>query len=209
MSGTLDETKYIKLDQVRLLMLFCQRSWEETNGRILPIRDAFMVELGLSAGLRVHEMVALQCRDLQTSNGMRSIVVRKGKGDKRRVVRISDSLSAQCARFLELKLSLGEPVTPESPVFYSPRSRGALSRRSLQRAFKRVIQKVNLPTYFSIHSLRHSFGTHLCRASGYNLRLVQQQMGHASLKSTEVYLHVEDETLAAAVENHSSLILQG
>ena len=138
---------------------------------------------------------------------MRSVVVRNGKGNKRRVVRISKAFKRQCSRFLKLKQEMGEPTQPEAAVFFSRHyGKKSLTARALQRRFKRVMEKLNFPTHYSIHALRHTYGTQLCRASGYNLRLVQQQMGHSSIKSTQVYLHVEDETLDEAMERHARLL---
>lgn len=187
-------------------MQFCNHTWTELNGNILPARDAFLIELGLATGLRVEEMADLQCQDLQAENGMCSVVVRKGKGDKRRVIKISNQFKQRCIRFAKLKESLGEPTYSGAPIFYSWKTSRALTKRTLQRSFKRVMKQMNFPDYYSIHALRHTYGTQLCRASGQNLKLVQQQMGHTSIKSTEVYLHVEDTTLNEAVENHSRLL---
>lgn len=204
----LDETKYLKLVQVQRIMQHCDRCIAQARNRFLSIRDAFLVELGLATGLRVHEMADLKCEDLQIAGGMHSMVVEHGKEDKRRVVRISERFKWQCRQFLNLKEQHGEPTAPDAPLFYSCRTGRALAIRTLQKSFKRVMKSLSLPEHFSIHALRHTYGTQLCRASGNNLKLVQDQMGHASIRSTEVYLHVEDEVLDRALETHA-LMMQG
>lgn len=199
----LDETKYLNSQEVEKLLKFTSEAWSRRPPRFLEIRDAFMAELGLSTGLRVAELAGLACRDLQISGQERSVVVRCGKGRKRRVVRISPAFRERCLAFMEAKRSAGQPVLPNSPVFLSPVTGLSLTRRALQKAFKRIVGKAGLSRDYSIHALRHTYGTRLCKASGKDLRLVQLQMGHGSIETTKIYLHVEDPQLDRAVRKLS------
>jgi integrase len=74
-----------------------------------------------------------------------------------------------------------------------------ISRRTIQRVFERVARRAGISGH-SFHHLRHTYASHLYRASGYNLRLVQKQLGHSSIKTTQVYADVFDEDLTKAVE---------
>lgn len=199
----LDEKEYLNSERLARMMTTLRRAWKSRNGDFLGLRDAFMTELGLSTGLRVEEMADLSCEDLQISGRERSVVVRKGKGSKRRVVRISERFKERCAVFIEAKGKAGEPTEPAAPVFYSPVTGKALTRRALQKAFKRVAKTAGLGREFSIHCLRHTYGTRLTRVCGKYLPLVQRQMGHDSIETTAVYLHVEDSELDEAVEELS------
>ena len=71
---------------------------------------------------------------------------------------------------------------------------------AIQKVFKRIAKRASLPPRYSIHSLRHSYGTALYKASGYNLRLVQQQLGHSSPNTTAVYAAVVNADLEKALE---------
>jgi integrase/recombinase XerD len=179
------------------------QAWSRSPSNFTEQRDAFLAEFGLSTGLRVAEMADLACQDLQVEGEGRSVVVRCGKGKKRRVVRISGAFRHRCLVFLEAKRAADEPLLPDSPVFRSPATGLALTRRALQKAFKRTARKAGLSPVYSIHALRHTYGTQLCKASGNNLRLVQQQMGHESIETTAIYLHVENEQLEEAVRKLS------
>jgi integrase/recombinase XerC len=70
----------------------------------------------------------------------------------------------------------------------------------LQYDFKRVAKAAGLDSHYSIHCLRHTYATHLLKAGKYNLRLVQEQLGHSSVKVTEVYTKLIDADVSAAVE---------
>lgn len=203
--GFLDQSQYFNEEEIAALMSVALRTWDGED--FVPKRNAFLAELGLSTGLRVAEMADLACADMQVSGRWRSVVVRHGKGNKRRVVRVSERFKERCVLFIEAKGQAGEPVVPESPVFRSPRTGRALTRRALQKIFKRTAKQAGLGETRSIHALRHTYGTQLCKASGNNLRLVQRQMGHNSLETTAIYLHVQDRELDEAVEKLSEQIL--
>ena len=79
-----------------------------------------------------------------------------------------------------------------------------MTRFGIQTVFKKLAKKARLPARYSIHSLRHSYATRLYKASGYNLRLVQKQLGHASISTTTVYSDVMSEDTEAAVNNLDS-----
>ena len=135
---TLDATQYFKSEEARRLMISVLRVWRRDRRDFAKLKDAFLVDVGLSTGLRVAEMAALECRDLQVQGKAHSVVVRKGKGSKRRVVRISQSFRHRCLAFLEMKGKNSEPTDAASPVFRSPVTGLALTRRALQKMFKRM-----------------------------------------------------------------------
>ena len=84
---TLDESKYLELREVRKLRKSCQKLKRQGNpgDSFVPTRNWFMVELGLFTGLRVEEMANLSCGDLFLQNAQSSLIVRCGKGNKKRV----------------------------------------------------------------------------------------------------------------------------
>jgi site-specific recombinase XerD len=199
----LDESKYFKTEEVMKLMEKVGSAWADQAAGFRGKRDTFLIEFGLSTGLRVSEMTDLACGDLQVMGECRSVVVRRGKGKKRRVVRISEPFKERCVAFLETKGQAGEPTGPDAPVFYSSPTGRGITRRGLLKIFKRVVKQAGLGETRPIHALRHTYGTQLCRASGNNLRLVQRQMGHDSIETTAIYLHVESHQMDEAVERLS------
>ena len=185
---TLDERKFLALEQVRTLRRFCEREKQTAlkHGEFLGVRDWFLIELGLNTGLRVQEMTDLKCGDLLVSGVEASLIVRKGKGKRRRPVWIDEAFKKTCRSFLGWKHWYGHSVEDEAPLFTSENG-SPLTKRALQKAFKRIAGSAGLKGHYSIHCLRHTFGTHFLKASSYNLRFVQEQLGHSSVRVTEVY----------------------
>jgi len=189
---TLDKTKYLSRREVRLLRKAVARPSALAAGfrARSRFREWFLVELGLETGLRVCEMTDLHCGDLVLISGAASVRVRNGKGGRSRTVEVSDSFASECRVFLAWKRRHGESAEPEAYLLSGQTGPGRVSTRALQRAFKRVAARAGLPTYYSIHCLRHTYGTLLYEASGCDIRLVQQQLGHSRVSTTEVYAHV-------------------
>jgi len=197
----LDESKFLKLNEVRKLRRYCDKLRKAAlrSGKATPIRDWFMIELGLNAGLRVSEMRDLKCSDLHLQSEQSSLSVRKGKGNKPRNVRISDYFKKECGWYLAWKLKLRHCTSPESYLLTIKKDR-QLTKRALQKAFKRCMAGAGLPEHYSIHCLRHTYGSHLYLASSHNLRLVQEQLGHSSVRVTEVYANLMNSDVKRAIE---------
>jgi len=197
----LDEAKYLNLEELQKLRESCKKMKDLTspNDGLVTVRDWFMIELGLFTGLRVEEMRNLKCGDLLLEEDRSSIIVRKGKGDKKRVVQIGKDFKNTCLAFLRWKRKAGQDVDNDSFLLVS--KKGELTKRALQKAFKRCAKKASLAAHYSIHSLRHTYACFLYKASNHNLKLVQRQLGHSSIKTTEVYANLMDSDVKEAVEN--------
>ena len=197
---TLDENKYLTIDEVKKLRRYCCKKKRQAlkENKITGVRNWFMVELGLNAGLRVKEMANLKCGDILIDKEHSSIIA-LGKRGKKRSVWISSKFKKDCLWFLKWKQKVGQSTKPESYIFTSENG-NQLTRRALQKAFYSTIKKAGLSNH-SIHHLRHTFGSYLYLSSGHNLRLVQEQLGHSSVKVTEVYASVMNTDAKNAVEN--------
>ena len=142
-------------------------------------------------------MANLKIEDLYIKRGQASIYVKNGKGGKDRVVDIGSNLKKQILEFLDYR-------TMNSPYLF-PSERGEkMSRSGIQQVFKKWAKKSGIPSHYSIHSLRHTYATNLYKASGYNLRLVQRQLGHSSPTVTQVYADVMDSDVEEALRNMES-----
>jgi site-specific recombinase XerD len=179
-------------DMTRLLSA-PMAQWEREQAEAPPdrpadrspfLRDAAMLELFYSAGLRVSEACGLTCERVDTSE---RVVRALGKGRKERDVPFGRPALEALERYWE---SVGHPRAAGVPVFLSRRDGlDPMSPRDVQRRLKRYLEVAGLDPALTPHKLRHSFATHLLD-HGADLRAVQELLGHAHLKTTEVYTHV-------------------
>ncbi|MBC7099398.1 phage integrase family protein [Candidatus Bipolaricaulota bacterium] len=188
-------------EEVRRLKGVLRRAAQEAlkTGKKGPVRDWAIIHVALDAGLRVSEIVSLRVGDLILDPGHSAIIVRQGKGGKKRGVDIGSPLRDHLLQYLEWKRAVGEPTSPEALLFLSPRG-GPLTRQAVYHAFKRYARLAGLPGRFTIHSCRHTYASMLYKASRYNLRLVQKQLGHSSIRTTQVYADVLSQDALEAVE---------
>ncbi|HEX6835415.1 MAG TPA: tyrosine recombinase XerC [Polyangia bacterium] len=155
-------------------------------------RDAALFEVLYGCGLRVSECVGLDLGDLDGE----MVRVRAGKGRKDRVVPLGDKARRAIDRWLPERLKL-HPT--DDALFLNARGR-RLTARSVRRFLDAHAQSAALPKTHP-HALRHSYATHLL-SSGADLRAIQELLGHASLKTTARYAHVDFEYLARAYQHH-------
>jgi integrase/recombinase XerC len=156
------------------------------------LRDAAIFEALYGCGLRVSECVGLDLDDVEAD----LVRVRAGKGRKDRVVPLGEKARRAIDRWLPERLKL-RPV--DDALFVNARGR-RLTARSVRRFLDAHAQASSLPKTHP-HALRHSYATHLL-SSGADLRAIQELLGHASLKTTARYAHVDFEYLARAYQNH-------
>jgi site-specific recombinase XerD len=154
--------------------------------KAVKLRDDAVIELLYGSGLRVAELCGLKVDDPDLESGM---VVVWGKGQKQRIV----PMNSECMKAIKLWLADGRSflMSPDSPVrslFFNRRAK-QLSPRDVRRILDR---RALLPTH--PHALRHSFATHLLDG-GADLRVVQELLGHLSLRTTQIYTHVSKEHL--------------
>jgi len=201
------EQDFLSETQVKSLKTYSRRQakYEAWDARRAAVRDWAILHVALDTGLRVSEICDLRVSDVRLNGERSSLLVRCGKGGKRRSVRLGDAVAKHLATFLTYKQEAfpKQSTEPEAPLFVSLRCRyrkgRPLTRTALWRAFKIAAEAAGLPGHFSIHSCRHSYASFLYKASKYNLRLVQKQLGHASISTTQVYADVLDEDLGPAV----------
>ena len=188
--------KYLTDDEVKQLRntLSDAATLAKARGSQIAVRDQLIIELALGTGLRVSELANLKVEGgLYVKKGQNALHVRNGKGGKDRVVQFSSKLKKLILDYLEYRKSESE--------FLFPSKRGdQMTRFGISQVFKQWAQRAGLPAHYSIHSLRHTYATNLYKASGYNLRLVQQQLGHSSVSTTSVYSAVVSKDLDDALE---------
>jgi len=203
MALEITQEDFMSPEQVLALKEHCRKMARlaDADARRNPIRDWAILHVALDAGLRVSEICDLRIRDVILDNGSASLIVRNGKGNKKRGVKIGKALRDHLEEFIIWKERSGEPTAVRAPLFISPRSGKALTRTAVYRIFKANASHVGIPTRFSIHSCRHTYASLLYRASKYNIRLVQKQLGHSSIQTTQIYADVLSSDAAVAVDN--------
>jgi integrase/recombinase XerD len=151
-----------------------------------PGRDRVLLQVAYGCGLRLSELLHVRVADLDSARMV--VHVRQGKGRKDRLVPLSPRLLGELRAYWRL----GRPRTW---LFPGKKPDQPLTDGGAQRLFGRVRRRAGLGKRCSMHTVRHSYATHLLEA-GVDLRTLQALLGHASLETTARYLHVSTQRLA-------------
>ncbi|MCC5921598.1 MAG: tyrosine-type recombinase/integrase [Cyclobacteriaceae bacterium] len=143
------------------------------------LKHRCIIQLIYSSGLRISELINLRISDIDKNR--KQIFIRAGKGKKDRQTVLSEKLLPELrAYYLEYR---------PSEFLFEGQFGGTYSERSIQEILKQAMRKANIRKHATVHTLRHSFATHLLEA-GTDLRYIQSLLGHSSSKTTEVYTHI-------------------
>lgn len=154
----------------------------------LAVRDRTMLEVMYGAGLRLSELVGLDCRHMNMASGEVWVM---GKGSKERKLPIGRT----AIHWLEQWLPLREIYDPVDDAVFVSKLGKRISVRSVQKRFAEWGVKQGVTSHINPHKLRHSFATHMLESSG-DLRAVQELLGHANLTTTQIYTHLDFQHLA-------------
>ncbi len=155
----------------------------------IPVRDAAILELFYSCGLRISELTGLNVADVDFTTETLRVT---GKGSKERMVPIGGPALSSLQRYRQLA------VVTSGPLFLSKR-RTRITQQAIDLLLKKYLKHSSIPFVISPHKLRHTFATHLLDA-GADLRSVQELLGHSSLSTTQIYTHVTKERLRQAYD---------
>lgn len=162
------------------------------------VRDRALIETLYGCGLRVSELISLEVGRLHLDE--RYLTVR-GKGNKERLVPMGEVTADALGRWLDEravgKIRPGE----ENYVFLAPRTGGRITRMRVFDIVKRLARDAGISREVSPHTLRHSFASHLLEG-GANLRAIQQMLGHESISTTQIYIHIDHTRLRAEILNY-------
>ncbi len=176
--------KTLTLNQVDRLI----EAAAESGGRT-PRRDRAILELLYSAGLRVSELCNLRRQDLRLGEGF---LLCHGKGNKERLVPMGGPAVLALESYLDEERPQ-QSSSRESRIFLSINGH-PLGRETVGRLLQRHAVHAGIRQPISPHTLRHSFATHLL-AGGASLREVQELLGHADIRTTQIYTHLERDHL--------------
>jgi integrase/recombinase XerD len=152
-----------------------------------PVNEKHRAMLGIiyGCGLRRSEMIMLESGDIDRDRML--LTVRQSKGFRDRVVPLSPKL-------LEMIDGYVKRYRPGVYLFEGQRQGESYSAASIEKVFKAAVEKAGIKKDVSLHSLRHSYATHLLEA-GTDLRYIQELLGHKSSKTTEIYTHVTEKSI--------------
>ena len=149
-------------------------------------RNRTIIETLYSCGLRVSELIELKVSDLFFEEGFIKVT---GKGDKQRFVPIGESTQKYINIWIGIRKHIEVEPNSKDVVFLNYKGK-KLTRAMVFTIIKKLVEKSGLQKNVSPHTFRHSFATHLLE-NGADLRAIQMMLGHESITTTEVYMHVD------------------
>ena len=148
------------------------------------LKHKLILLLIYSAGLRLGELVNIRVRDINFSR--RVIFIKDGKGKKDRFVTLAEEVIPYIKTY----------KSQYNPDYWLMEGQlgGQYSKRSVQNVFRQALEKSKVFAFGTVHTLRHSYATH-CVENGFDIALLQEALGHGSIKTTEKYLHISSHAL--------------
>ena len=178
---------HLRTEETEALFRWAETRAASENG-LAETRLLAILELLYGSGLRLAELASLEVRSLDLDGGRVRVL---GKGRKERIVPVTGAAARAIRRYLPRRAEVAEPATRALLVGRHGRR---LSRRHIQRLVRPVLEEFAASADVSVHSLRHTFATHLLDA-GADLMAVKELLGHASLGTTRIYAHTSKERL--------------
>jgi len=182
------------LDRAQVDELFALAERQAAEGGFLAVRDLAMLEVFYGTGMRLAELAGLDLPDVDL---VAEQVKVRGKGRKERILPIGRVAGRALRRYERAREELVGALSAgrgDRRALFLARSGRRLSPRGIQLAIRRYLRLFGERTGLKVHSLRHTFATHLLDA-GADLRAVQELLGHSSLSTTQVYTHTSIERL--------------
>ncbi|MDD6272396.1 MAG: tyrosine-type recombinase/integrase [bacterium] len=163
---------------------------ESSNGKD-GIRDRLIIEMLYATGVRISELVNIKINDIDFNN--KRIVV-CGKGNKERIVYYGDYAEEILKKYLET-----HEKNSENYLFINSKG-GKITVRGVRYIIDKIMDRLSIKTHVTPHVLRHTFATDMLN-NGCDIKVVQELLGHSSLKATEIYTHVTNERLKEVYYN--------
>tara|TARA_B100000131_G_scaffold90028_1_gene86714 strand:- start:1762 stop:2667 length:906 start_codon:yes stop_codon:yes gene_type:complete len=158
-------------------------------------RNIALIETLYGCGLRVSELISLKISDLFFSEGFIKVT---GKGNKQRLVPISDLNKRVIKSYMDNSRKKLKIEEKSKDILFLNRRGKKLSRAMIFTIIKRLAKLSDIKKNISPHTFRHSFATHLLK-NGADLKTIQQLLGHQSITTTEIYMHIDNKMLVKAI----------
>lgn len=173
---------FLYYDELEILLNIPDRS------TTLGLRDALILELLYSTGIRVSELINIKIKDINTST--KKILI-MGKGSKERYVLYGEVLASLLDNYL---VNSRSKLNKNSEYLILNKNGDQITDRGIRLIIERTLKKGSIDYHVSPHTLRHTFATHMLE-NGADLKSVQELLGHENLSTTQVYTHVTNERL--------------
>lgn len=168
------------------------------------VRNDAIIETLYACGLRVSEIVDLRISELYFNEGFIRVF---GKGSKQRFVPISQSAIEKIQYYIDCSRSKWKVKKEAEDILFLNRRGGQLTRAMIFTIIKQLAQLAGITKNVSPHTLRHSFATHLLE-NGADLRSIQAMLGHESITTTEIYVHLDRQKLKSEMEKYHPLAIK-
>ena len=181
------------LDRAQIDLLFQMAEARAMEGQFNAVRNLAVLELFYSTGMRLSELHGLSLGDLDLVSQQVKV---RGKGRKERIIPVGNH-AVLALRNYEAKrddLLRGRRTGVDRTAYFLSRTGKRISGRMLQKVVSAFLSEIDEDAGLSVHSLRHTFATHLLDA-GADLRAVQELLGHSSISTTQIYTHTSVERL--------------
>lgn len=186
--------KYLTLDDSKKLLNAAGNEDNRNN-----IRDYAIITLFLNCGMRLSELVNINIKDIRFDDCKMTVI---GKGNKERTIYLNKACMRAIHEYLQIRPKEGVKSDSKDALFLSER-RERISNRTVQHIIKNELRKAGLDTNkYSVHKLRHTAATLMYQYGNVDIRALQELLGHASISTTEIYTHVENERVRNAVESN-------
>ncbi len=167
-------------NEFRLPCVFSKEEVSKLLGAVTNLKHKTILALIYSSGLRISEAAKLRIEDID--NDRMNILIRQGKGRKDRTTILSKKAASMIMSYRKI-------YHPVGWLFPGENHSRHISERSIEAVFIRALAKAEIEKDATVHTLRHSFATHLLE-NGTDIRYIQQLLGHSNIKTTTIYTHV-------------------
>lgn len=189
--------KYLSLEQSKKLL---DVSYSEDNRN--NERDYAITTLFLNCGMRLAELVGINLKDIDFEECKLNVI---GKGNKERTIYLNKACIKSLKEYIAVMPKEGikkDNKNSDKALFLSER-RQRISRRTVQEIIYKELKKAGIDTdKYSVHKLRHTAATLMYQYGGVDIRALQELLGHESISTTEIYTHVSNNQVRAAVESN-------
>jgi integrase/recombinase XerC len=181
------------LDRAQIDLLFQMAEVKAWGGKFIDVRNLAILELFYSTGMRLSELAGLNRHDVDLLSQQVKV---RGKGRKERIVPIGDHAQLALRNYESKRDELSRLLrgSADRSAFFLARTGRRIGVRAIQCAVKDFLNQIDEDAGLTVHSLRHTFATHLLDA-GADLRAVQELLGHSSISTTQIYTHTSVERL--------------
>ena len=187
--------KYLNLEESVLLLKTIYADKESKNRR----RDFAIVTLFLNCGMRLSELVGINLNDISVD--WQTIVV-TGKGNKKREIFLNDACREALYPYMKTRLA-GTPEKASQKALFLSRNGRRISNKTVQAMIYKYLDMAGLGGRgLSVHKLRHTAATLMYQEGGVDVRILQELLGHAQLSTTQIYTHISNQNIKAAVEQN-------